>query len=265
VITFEPHPRSVLTGHPVPLLTTLDEKADLLSAAGIDLVAVVPFDQVLSELTAKEFVSEILVGQVGCVHVVVGFNHSIGRGGTGSAETIANLGDNLGFSTEIVEPKTGASGAFSSSMIRKALLDRGDVSSAASNLGRFYTITGTVVRGDGRGKEFGFPTANIEISETAKVVPANGVYAVRVTRNTDGAKHDGIMNIGVRPTVTAGTVRVLEVHLLQFDEELYGESLTVSFVDRIRNERKFEGVDALRAQIQDDISACIMIHKALTL
>ncbi|MFV1981660.1 MAG: riboflavin biosynthesis protein RibF, partial [Rhodothermia bacterium] len=214
VVTFEPHPRTVLTGHTIPLLSTLDEKSDLLLTAGIDLVVVVPFDRMLSESTAGEFVSDILVDHIGAIHIVVGYDHSIGKGGAGNASTITQLGRDLGFTTEIILPQSGPLGAYSSSQIRGSLQHRGDVSLAASQLGRLYNLTGTVVHGDGRGKELGFPTANLELPEPAKAVPANGVYAVQVIRQGTTAEYDGIMNIGVRPTLTSGSVRVLEVHLL---------------------------------------------------
>ncbi len=263
VVTFDPHPRTVLTGHNVPLLSTLDEKSDLLLAAGIDLVVMVPFNRMLSESTAAEFVSDVLVDRMGAIHIVVGYDHSIGKGGAGDASTISRLGHDLGFTTEIVLPQIGPNGAFSSSRIRDSLQQRGDVGLAASQLGRLYDLTGTVVRGAGRGKDLGFPTANLEPAKPLKVVPADSVYAVRVTRQANNIEYEGIMNIGVRPTLTSGSARVLEVHLLEFDENLYGENLTVRFVDRIRGEQKFDGVEALKKQIRADLEDCIRILSRL--
>lgn len=260
VLTFEPHPQVVLSGERIPLLTTLEEKAKLLTSSGVDEVIVARFDKDLARLPPERFVSEILVRKIGMVHIVIGYNHSFGRGATGNAETISTLGDKLGFETEIVGPVEGPHGTVSSSGIRDLIAKRGAVASAASQLGRLYSLNGRVVQGDGRGKELGFPTANLQLQNSEKITPSNGVYAVKVGRPAHGTDHEGVMNVGVRPTVTAGEDRVLEVHLLQFDDDLYDEILTIRFVERIRDEQKFEGVEALKRQIRQDIVDCIRIH-----
>jgi len=194
----------------------------------------------------------------------VGYDHSLGKGASGNAETIAELGATLGYSTEVIGPTEGSTGALSSSRIRNALHENGNVVEASRQLGRAYSLTGRVIRGDGRGKQLGFPTANLALVDPDKVVPANGVYAVRVRRPATDADHDGIMNIGVRPTLTDGHARALEVHILGFDEDIYGELLTVSFIERIRDERKFDGIDALRRQIAQDLDDCIRILRVVS-
>jgi riboflavin kinase/FMN adenylyltransferase len=259
VLTFDPHPKTVLNGQPIDLLTTLDEKSALISEAGIDEVIVAHFDESLSKLSPRDFVTDILIDRIGLVHAVVGYDHRFGHGGAGDAQTMVELGSELGYTTEVIEPHQGAAGPHSSSSIRSALLDNGDVASAASQLGRLYSVTGRVVKGDGRGKQVGFPTANLDLENDDKIVPANGVYAVFVSRPEKETRHSGIMNIGVRPTLTSGLRRVLEAHLLRFYDDLYDELLTVEFVDRIREEHKFKGIETLRTQISKDISDCIQV------
>lgn len=264
VLTFEPHPQVILTGRKIPLLTTLEEKAELLGSFGVDKVIVAPFDLRLAQMAPEQFVAETLVDRIGLVHIVIGYDHSFGRGATGNAETITALGGKLGFEVEIVGPVEGEYGTISSSGIRDLIGERGDVTTAARQLGRLYNLAGRVVHGDGRGKELGFPTANLQLEDGNKIIPLRGVYAVKVNRRAHGTTHDGVMNIGVRPTVTAGETRVLEVHLLEFDDDLYDEILTIEFLERIRDEQKFEGVEALKRQIGRDIEDCIRIHNLVS-
>jgi riboflavin kinase/FMN adenylyltransferase len=265
VVTFDPHPREILGGAEVRLLTTLSEKSEALDELGIDHLVVVKFSPQLSELSPEVFLSEVMIGQIGLSHLVVGYDHAIGKGASGDPETIARIGEQLGFSTEIVGPTSGPVGNVSSSGIRNVLLETGDVRLAAEQLGRRYGLSGKVVVGDGRGRKLGFPTANLASEDGSKVVPANGVYAVTVRIDEKTApKFDGVMNIGVRPTLTDSARRVPEVHLLDFDGDLYGHVLHVSFVERVRDEKKFRGPEELRQQIQQDIVDCIAIHRSVS-
>ncbi|MFC2085848.1 bifunctional riboflavin kinase/FAD synthetase [Bacteroidota bacterium] len=264
VITFEPHPQTVLAASSIPLLSTTGEKSALLMSEGIDIVVVVPFDLDLSNLSARDFISDILIHKIGLIHLIIGYDHALGKGASGNASVIVQIGKEFDFTLEIIEPQADGGRAYSSSQIREILARDGNVADAKVRLGRMYELTGKVVHGDGRGKGLGFPTANLELDHTRKLVPANGVYAVTVTREANGSQYDGIMNIGVRPTLTSGMQRVLEAHLLEFDDDLYDEMLTIHFVDRIRDERKFDGVEELTSQIQYDLADCIRLLASLS-
>lgn len=264
VVTFDPHPRQILSDVRLPLLTSLDEKSELLVSAGIDHVIVVPFDRELSLKTPREFIKEILIEQLNMVHMVVGYNHALGHRGTGTADVIQSLLQDFGYSSDVVSPMTGGGSPVSSSLIRAALTGEGDVSRASKQLGRRYRLEAEVVPGDGRGRQLGFATANLRLFHPDKVVPLDGVYAVWAERRVDGKRYPAVMNIGVRPTVTQGDERVLEVHLIGFDGDLYGETISVQFVERIRPEHKFGGVQELVAQIEQDVADCRILLGTLS-
>ena len=263
VVTFSPHPREVITGERVPLLTTLDERADLLEALGVERFVVLPFSRALSQLSAQDYVDDVLLGQVGMREIVVGYDHRFGRAREGSRETLDRIGAARGFSVDVIpEQITGAGEGVSadgptpgvtvsSSEIRRRLLDDGDAAGAALLLGRPYQIRGPVVKGDQRGRTIGFPTANVQPSDPAKLVPKTGVYAVRV-RLRSGRLAPGMMNVGVRPTFETDGRRTVEVHLFDFAGDLYGQTLAVDVVARLRDERRFDGIDALVAQLRED-------------
>lgn len=251
VVTFDPHPRSVLQGKEVPLLTTVRERGDVLEAMGLERLVVVTFTQDFARLRPEEYVEEVLVSRVGVQEMVVGYDHHFGRGGEGDTDLLKQLGGRYGFEVDIIPPQVVDEETVSSSQIRRLLIEDGDVDAAGKRLGRPYQLEGTIVRGDGRGKQIGFPTANLVPVDARKVVPRVGVYAVQVERPSAGEQYRGMMNIGVRPTFE-GTHKQLEVHLFDFDDELYGETLRVAFVERIRDEQKFDGVDELVAQLRRD-------------
>lgn len=250
VVTFSPHPREVVTGEPVPLLTTLDERADLLEALGVERFVVLPFSRDLSLLEPEAYVEDVLRGTVGLREIVIGYDHRFGRGRAGDRATLERLGARDGFSVDVIPEQVERGITVSSTQIRR-LLEAGDAAGAAALLGRPYRITGTVVHGDARGRLLGVPTANVEPTHRRKVVPKLGVYAVRATLR-DGATFGGMMNVGRRPTFESdGAVRA-EVHLFDFAADLYGRTVCVDVVARLRDEMRFENVDALVARLGED-------------
>lgn len=254
VVTFDPHPREVLLGQPIPLLTTIDERADVLESLGVQRFVVVPFSRDLSLLEPEDYVRDVLLGHVGMREIVIGYDHRFGRKARGDRALLERLGADLGFTVDVIPEQIDDDVTVSSTEVRRLLADVGDASRAAQLLGRPYRITGTVVRGDQRGRTIGYPTANVLPSDARKLVPRLGVYAVRVTLD-DGAEAGGMMNIGRRPTFETDGTRTIEVHLFDTDQDLYGRRLAVDVVERLRDERRFEGVDALVAQLGHDEGA----------
>jgi riboflavin kinase/FMN adenylyltransferase len=251
VVTFDPHPKEVVRSAqgPVRLLTTLDERCERVAALGVDMIVVLPFTAEFSRLTAGEFYAEYLVRGVGVAEVVVGHDHMFGRGRQAGQAELEELGARHGFEVTVVPPVSSDGEVISSTRIRRAL-GAGAVERAAAMLGYPYRIAGTVVAGDGRGRTIGYPTANLDPEDLRKVVPARGVYAVEALAGDD--RWGGMANIGVRPTVTDGTRETVEVHLFAAVRDLYGARLRMDFIARLRDERAFGGLDALRAQLGDD-------------
>jgi riboflavin kinase/FMN adenylyltransferase len=251
VLTFDPHPARVLRPQAAPAaLTTLAQKEELVAALGIDRLVVVPFDARLAALSAEVFAREVLQQALGARHVVVGESFRFGRGREGDPRRLEALGASLGFAVEVVPPLVEGGLPISSSRVREAL-ERGDVGEARKLLGRDYFVDGEVVRGDGRGRTIGVPTANLAPEE--QILPTHGVYAARC-RPGAGAWHAAAVNVGERPTFGGGRVR-LEAHLVDFEGDLYGARLRVAFHERLRGEQRFESTDALVAQIRRDIEA----------
>jgi riboflavin kinase/FMN adenylyltransferase len=252
VATFDPHPLRVVRPQDAPqLLTTRAEKLELLSQLGVDAVVLIAFDQHLASYAPDEFVREILVSRLGARHLVIGYDHGFGRGRSGDATTLRSLGAREGFTVDVVEPVIEAGAPVSSSRIRQAL-SNGDLAGAASGLGRAYSLRGTVVRGDGRGRTLGFPTANLAVPDPTKLLPQEGIYAVRA--DIAGVLRDGVLHLGARPTY-AGAAATVELHLFDFDEDLYGEDVGVRFCTRLRGVERFTGSAALAAAIAADCAA----------
>jgi riboflavin kinase/FMN adenylyltransferase len=249
VVSFDPHPREVVLGRRVPLLTTLDERGDLLEAAGIDRFVVLPFTRDLSNLGPRAYVEQVLLGTIGLREIVVGYDHRFGRDRAGDRATLERLGAEHGFSVDVIPEQVVHEVTVSSSEIRR-LLGAGDVARAADLLGRPYALAGTVVRGDQRGRTIGYPTANLRVHGDRKLVPKPGVYAVRVGFGDE--TFGGMMNVGRRPTFENDGALSVEVHLFEFGREVYGRTLDVAFVERIRDEQKFSGPDALVEQLRSD-------------
>ena len=248
--TFDPHPAEILQPDRAPLpITTLDERLALIAETGIAVTVVVPFTAQLAAMEPEAFVRDILVERLGAREIVVGFNHRFGRGARGDTALLGTLGERLGFHVEVVAPTDVDGTPVSSSAIRSAL-QRGDLEQAARLLGRPYFVGGQVVAGAGRGRTLGFPTANIAADRPLLVPP--GVYACRLI--VGDTVHGAVLNAGIRPTF-GETVFTLEAHVLDFSGDLYNRRVRLDFVRRLREERKFSGVDALKAQIEADVAA----------
>lgn len=259
VLTFWPHPRTVLQddARSLRLLSTLAEKKALLTELGVDHVEVLPFSREFSRWTAREYLEEVVIGRYGGRAILLGYDNRLGSDGL-DPEAIARLAASLGL--DVIRPDCIASrlslapeGAISSTRIRKEL-EEGRVEEAAAMLGYPYRLHGVVVAGNRLGRTIGFPTANMQLYEPLKLVPANGVYQVKV--ETLGQTYTGMCNIGVRPTVGAGNARTIETHILDFNEDIYGLDITISFLRKVRDERRFDSLDDLRAQLERDRAFC---------
>ena len=254
VITFYPHPRSVISpdNQNVKLLSTLDEKIELLENSGVQHLLIIPFTREFSELSSEEFIQKILVQTIGTKTLVIGYDHRFGRNREGGFDYLKANKARYGFEIEEISRQDIENMGVSSSKIRKALQE-GDVPSADHFLGRNYSLSGVIVKGKQLGRTIGFPTANIQVREIAKLIPSDGVYAVKVYYKENA--FGGMLNIGNRPTVD-GTFQTVEVNIFDFDQEIYGENLAVEFLQKIRNEQKFNGLDELKAQIAKDKITC---------
>lgn len=250
VLTFWPHPRMVVSddSQDLQLLSTIDEKIALFAEMGIQHLAIIPFTRAFSELSSDEFIRQILVEKIGTKKLVIGYDHRFGRNREGSFEFLKKNASVYGFEVEEIPREDIENLAISSSRIRQSLLS-GHVDEAQHLLGRPYPITGIVVKGKQLGRTIGFPTANIQLNEAYKLIPANGVYVINAIY--EGIIYKGMLNIGVRPTVD-GTFRTIEANLFDFEKEIYGEDLTVELLHYLRPEQKFNGLDALIAQLKKD-------------
>jgi len=251
-LTFEPHPRTFFRPQaPVFRLTAVDAKARLLAALGIDGLVLATFDKAFSAIAAEDFVTTILRDRFALQAAVVGYDFHFGKGRSGTPDVLRAAGERLGFSVEVVKPVGDSDGTlFASTDIREALA-KGDISRANRLLGYRWFVIGTVVDGERRGRDLGYPTANIRLAADCGL--AHGIYAVRV-RTSDGAEHDGVASYGRRPTFDNGSP-LFEVHLFDFAGDLYGKTLVVSFLAWLRPEKKFASADALIAAMNDDSTA----------
>lgn len=261
LVSFDPHPRAVVHGEDVPLLTTVAERADLLEALGLDRFVVVPFSMKFARLGPEEYVETILVERIGMQEITVGYDHRFGKDRAGDVELLRELGATHGFEVDVIPPQEVDHDVVSSSSIRALLTEEGAVEPAAERLGRPYQISGVVARGEGRGRQLGYPTANLALEDARKLVPKRGVYATRVVL-PDGQRHAGMMNVGRRPTFDEMSVTV-EVHLLDFEGDLYGERLSVQFLQRLRDEQKFQSAEALATQLSKDEEHCRTVVGAM--
>ncbi len=257
IFTFFPHPRAVLEpgNHDLKLINTLDEKTTLLEKLGVDNLIIQPFTKEFSLLNAEEFVEEILVGKLNVKTLVIGYNHQFGRNREGNLDLLKKLALKHNFNVEEIPKQDVDSIAVSSTQIRNALLE-GDIERANTCSVNKFTLSGVVVQGKQLGRTIGFPTANIHVLEPSKIIPGNGVYAVKVI--VGKKEYGGMLNIGKRPTVN-GILRTVEVHILNFDSNIYDEKITVIFIARIRDERKFDSFDLLKAQLFKDKDATIKL------
>jgi riboflavin kinase/FMN adenylyltransferase len=249
VLTFAPHPASVLGGREIKCLTLPEERADLLVQLGVDAVITERFTRELSTVTAYDFMSR-LKHQLGLQQLLIGYDFALGKGREGNAARLAEIGAELGYSVEVVPALGDESGVISSTEIRK-LIEVGNVGEAARLLGHFYSLHGPVIHGDGRGRTINVPTANIAYSPE-KMIPAKGIYACWAYLNEQ--KYLAAINIGTNPTFTPDKETLnVEAHLLDFHRELYGEDVRLDFVARLRDELRFDSVDGLLEQIWKDV------------
>ncbi|MGB5362905.1 MAG: bifunctional riboflavin kinase/FAD synthetase [Aureibaculum sp.] len=249
ILTFFPHPRMVIQkGSKIKLLTTLEEKVALLEKSGLDYLIVQPFNKEFSRLTALEFVRDILVGQLKIKKLVIGYDHHFGRNREGNFEQLKEYGTVYGFNVEEIPAQDIENVAVSSTKIRRALSE-GKIERANAFLGYEFMLSGKIIHGKGLGKKWNYPTINVNVEEPYKLIPKPGVYIVKTI--IKDKKVFGIMNIGHRPTVN-GKHQTIEVHLLDFNADLYGKTIQIHLAYRLRDEQKFDSVEALFVQIKED-------------
>jgi riboflavin kinase / FMN adenylyltransferase len=261
IVTFDPHPREIINpgAAGIKLLSSLDERRELLADIGVDVMVVIPFDRDFSLLSSEEFVKNIIWKKVGVSHFIIGYDHHFGRNREGTIDTVNRLGKELGFDCFVVSKQEVGDKTVSSTAVRKAIMEQGDMELAASFLERYYILNGKVIHGDKRGKEIGYPTANIQPDNPAKAIPKQGVYAVWV--RSDQKFYPGMMNIGKRPTFE-GSTEVMEVHIFGFNNDIYGRDIHVQFVKRLRDEKAFSSVGDLIEQLKkDEHKARIVLKK----
>jgi riboflavin kinase/FMN adenylyltransferase len=252
LFTFYPHPRMVLspTNHGLKLLQTQNEKIDKLSRMGLQNMIVHPFTEDFASLTATEFVRDFLVGQLKVKKLVIGYDHQFGKNREGSLAFLQKVAPEYGFEVIEISAKEIEEVNVSSTKIRNALAE-GQIEIANQYLGESFQLTGKVVFGNQLGRTIGYPTANIDVENTVKIIPAHGVYAVEVVL-PDGQETFGMMNIGNRPTINSDKNSVLEVHVFDFKEDIYGKQLTVRLFSKLRNELRFENLEELQTQLEQD-------------
>jgi riboflavin kinase/FMN adenylyltransferase len=257
VVTFWPHPATVVGGGRVRCLTTDDERAALLASFGVDAVVTHAFDATVAATSARDFVAG-LQNRLGFRHLLIGYDFALGKDREGNGSRLVEIGRNLGYTVDVVPALGDESGVISSTEIRK-LVATGEVAEAAKLLGHRYSLHGPVVHGDSRGRELGFPTANIDYPPE-KILPANGVYACWAW--VDERPYEAAINVGIRPQFHSGAeAPLVEAYVLDFDRQIYAEDLRLEFVVRLRDEQKYGSVPALVEQIQRDVD---LTHKILS-
>ena len=261
VITFWPHPRLILRPEEpfMKLLNTFEEKAELLRLQGINHLLRIPFTKEFSQISSQEFITKILVNTIGTKKLVIGYDHRFGKNREGSFEQLSLNASTYGFDVEEIPRQDVDHVGVSSTRIRKALGD-GDIDCANHFLGRPYSLTGRVIKGDKLGRVLGFPTANIDLDSQDKLVPAEGIYAVSVIHEKE--KYGGMLYIGTRPTVD-GTKRSIEVNIFEFNKEIYGETLQLSFLKLLRSDSKFDDLESLKIQLHQDKESALKALKDL--
>lgn len=264
VITFWPHPRNVLQqeARSLRLLTTLEQKRSLIRSLGVDHVEVLPFTKDFSRMTTEAYLRDIVCGQFGARTILLGYDNRMGADSLDS-DTVARVATDLGLEVIRTGMLPGENGlAVSSTKIRE-LISAGDIEGAQRMLGYPYSIKGVVVEGNRVGRSIGFPTANLQLYEPLKLVPGNGVYLVDV--RTLGGSFAGMCNIGIRPTLGEGKSRTIETNIFDFEEDIYGLDMELTFISKIRNEKKFDSLDSLSSQLSSDRKVCIDIMKRMPL
>ena len=258
VLTFWPHPRNVLQkeARDLRLLTTLQQKKEMLLSLGVDHVEVLPFTKDFSTVTVEQYLRETVIGKFGGTVILLGYDNRIGCDAK-DADYVARVAESVGLEVIRAEMLVSDSGVAVSSTKIRGRLAEGDVTGAAEMLGYDYTLHGVVVAGNRLGRTIGFPTANMQLYEPLKLVPANGVYFVHV--RTLGRELYGMCNIGHRPTVGEGNARTIETNIFGFDEDIYGLDMEISFIQKIREEIRFDSLDALRERLNLDRDLCLSL------
>ena len=267
IITFDPHPRNIvgMRSDPQPLLTTMPERINLLAEIGIDHLVIVPFTPAFAAMDPRDYVQDFLVARFHPHTLIIGYDHRFGRQREGDYHLLESLSETYGFQVRELDAQILRDAAISSTRIREALM-QGRPEEATEQLGYPYFFSGLVRHGDKRGRTIGFPTANLKPDDPAKLLPADGVYAVRISLSEadgDAYTKTGMMNIGLRPTVD-GTRHLAEVNIFDFNEDIYGRVLTVQVISRIREERKFSGLEALQSQLSNDRSTAMLLTSTTT-
>lgn len=258
ILTFFPHPRMVLQKDAnIKLINTMEEKAALLESLGIKNMIVEKFTQEFSRLTAEDFVEKLLVKKLNAKYIIIGYDHHFGRNRSANIDNLIDFGKTYNFEVEEITAQDINDVAVSSTKIRNAL-NEGDIKTANTYLGYNFMLTGTVVKGKGIGKTINYPTANLQISETYKLIPKHGVYVVKST--IDGKTVFGMMNIGTNPTVD-GTSQTIETHFFNWEDSLYNKTLKIELLDRLRDEQKFESIEVLKTQLKKDQDKALLIIK----
>ncbi len=251
ILTFFPHPRRIIHfGNEIKMLTTIDEKIQLLDKFGLDHLVIEPFTKEFSRLSAIDFIKNILIKQLNIKTLIIGYDHRFGKNREGDFEQLQEYGDLYHFDVEEITVQEIENVSVSSTKIRKAI-EKGNIEKANSYLGYNYLLTGEIVKGKGLGRKLNFPTINLHIKEAYKLIPKTGVYITKSLINNKAVF--GIMNIGFRPTVE-GKNQTIEIHLLDFQEDLYGKKMQIEILKRLRDEQKFDSIENLTQQIKKDES-----------
>jgi len=256
VLTFFPHPRIILNKYnEVKMIDTLDEKIIHLNEIGIDSLIIHPFDKNFSLLSANQFIKDFLVDKLKIKHIIIGYDHRFGKGREASVTDLKNYADDYDFTVEEIKAQEIEKITVSSTKIRNSI-NQGDIKTTEKYLGRSFNLTGKIVKGDGLGKKINYPTANIFIEETYKIIPKDGVYLVETIIKDKLFK--GMMNIGHRPTIGTN-VKSIEVHLFNFNEDIYGQVISIKMISKIRDEKKFSSIQALKEQLVKDENYCLKL------
>lgn len=256
VLTFFPHPRIILNKYnEVKMIDTLDEKIIHLNEIGIDSLIIHPFDKNFSLLSANQFIKDFLVEKLKIKHIIIGYDHRFGKGREASVTDLKNYANDYDFTVEEIKAQEIEKITISSTKIRNSI-NQGDIKTTKKYLGRYFMMTGKVVKGDGLGKKINYPTANIFIKETYKIIPKDGVYLVE-TKIKDKL-FNGMMNIGHRPTIGTN-VKSIEVHLFNFNKDIYNQVISIKMISKIRDEIKFSSIQALKDQLVKDENYCLKL------
>jgi len=262
ILTFFPHPRLIIDpeNQDLKMLNTIEEKARILEELGVDHLIITPFTRDFSNLSPQEYIENILVGQLGMKQIIVGYDHRFGKDRQGGMQELQQYAAALDYSIEEIPEQDVNDVAVSSTKIRTAILE-GNVALAAEYLGYYFSLYGRVIKGDKIGRTIGFPTANIFVEESYKIIPSDGIYAVTIAMN--GTEYRGMAYIGQRPTIN-GMTRNIEVNIFDFDQEIYGQYITMYFQEFLRHDVKFTGLEALKIQLQQDKEDTLEFFKKIS-